>query len=574
MGVYKKIKKRLLSASTATTAAGGVLCMVVFGASIIFTNPSLAQNIAKILSDGNQVTRTYNGQSSVILNIIPSQLGVQVAKIAVAPRHICVLLTNSKVYCAGSNAAGQIGQTNYSSNFSKPIDISPYPNNETVADVAVGFDDGANTNNEQTCVLTNSYRIYCTGNNSKGNFGNSANLTQNGLFVPTSGNSAFGGTSPKTAKASPTFVNGSYNQNMCTIADDDYAWCAGLNDVGQLGDGSSTDRNTPQRFDGMPTVNGNQQKALKVIQVPSDSWVTNNTICVLTDAGRVYCHGSNARGQVGVGNTSTPLNSSTPTQAYTAGAAGSAGQIVDFGAGHRKTCALYASGALYCAGAVPYYVAFQEVTTPERFGGTASPKQFTNFSMGPTSICAVEAVTKDVYCVSDNAYGQLGTNNTTANRNIAAPTKIAGVGSYNPTDTTLKLANVYVGDAKICLHYNVAGAEDTTGFMTCAGRNNNGQLGIGNTTDKRVFGGTNGAYIMPSGVFVKKAFVNQGNGLVNGTRDANITEADTSGAFNQTCVLGTDGNAYCAGYNANGQLGNLTTSNQPTPVKFILPSNP
>jgi alpha-tubulin suppressor-like RCC1 family protein len=77
----------------------------------------------------------------------------------------------------------------------------------------------------------------------------------------------------------------------------------------------------------------------------------------------------------------------------------------------------------------------------------------------------------------------------------------------------------------------------------CWGRNNQGQLGNGTTSDSSV----------PVAVSM--------SGLLSGKTIKSI-----SAGHAYTCVIASDNNAYCWGYNGDGQLGNNSTVNSTQPV--------
>ncbi|EDK72869.1 regulator of chromosome condensation RCC1 [candidate division TM7 genomosp. GTL1] len=94
---------------------------------------------------------------------------------------------------------------------------------------------------------------------------------------------------------------------------------------------------------------------------------------------------------------------------------------------------------------------------------------------------------------------------------------------------------------------------DTMGFMLGLdgqvygmGSNGSGRLGDGTTTNRNV----PTRFKLPAGLFAKKV----------------------SAAYHFTAVLASDGQVYMAGDNVSGQLGDGTTADRSTPVKFQLPA--
>src|SRR5262249_48794973 len=83
-------------------------------------------------------------------------------------------------------------------------------------------------------------------------------------------------------------------------------------------------------------------------------------------------------------------------------------------------------------------------------------------------------------------------------------------------------------------------ARKSDGTVWCWGRNAEGQLGIGNLTQK-----TTPVQVTSLGTSASQI---------------------SSGIFH-TCARKTDGTAWCWGYNANGQLGDGTMANRTAPVQ-------
>jgi hypothetical protein len=108
-------------------------------------------------------------------------------------------------------------------------------------------------------------------------------------------------------------------------------YCWGANSVGQIGDGSTTDRLIPTAV----TMPG----GATVAAITGGSGHT----CAITSTGITYCWGANDKGQIGIGtatNSTTPVVVTMPT--------GVTFTAID--AGTMDVCAINSAGAAYCWG--------------------------------------------------------------------------------------------------------------------------------------------------------------------------------------------------------------------------------
>ena len=291
-----------------------------------------------------------------------------------------------------------------------------------------------------------------------------------------------------------------------------YAW--GLNNDGQLGNGTTTNSSTPVHVL-LPTG----------ITATAISAGMNHSLAIGSD-GNIYAWGYNGFGQLGNGTTTTssiPVLASLP-----AGVSATA-----ISAGTYFSLALGSNGQVY---------AFGEGTNGALGDGGVANKKTPNpvsLPAGVTALAISAGMRTGIVIGSDgnayawgaNAFGQIG--NGTA------------VDSSTPVKVSLPAGVQPLLVAEGAAHTLILGSD---GNLYATGDNEDGQLGNGTTTNKKAPVKVS----LPAGV---------------------SATAIAAGEFH-SLALGSNGNLYAWGYNGNGQLGNGTTTNSPTPVEVNLPSAP
>jgi alpha-tubulin suppressor-like RCC1 family protein len=234
--------------------------------------------------------------------------------------------------------------------------------------------------------------------------------------------------------------------HTCALTTGGRVKCWGWNRNGQLGDGTTTDRHTPMNVDGLT----HDVAAITVGLLHT---------CAVTAAHAVKCWGYNGDGQLGDG---TPLDRHTPVfvDGLTHG-------VAAVSAGWYHTCALTQAGGVKCWG---NNAAGQlgDGTTTERH----TPVFVDGLRRGVIAIaaggyytCALTGA-GGVKCWGDNKYGQLGDGTTTERH---TPDFVDGL--------THRVSEIAAGPFSACAMTNA-------GRVKCWGYNGNGQLGDGTTTDR------------------------------------------------------------------------------------------
>ena len=120
----------------------------------------------------------------------------------------------------------------------------------------------------------------------------------------------------------------------CAITEDRDLWCWGLNDVGQLGDGTTTSTTVPKKVEGIADV--------------AQVGVSGTFVCARTQAGDVYCWGENRRGRVRPYSDPQGFYSAVDRPALANPE--KLRDVVDLSVGYLHSCAARADGAVYCWG--------------------------------------------------------------------------------------------------------------------------------------------------------------------------------------------------------------------------------
>ena len=336
--------------------------------------------------------------------------------------HTCAVTTSGGVKCWGNNVNGELGNGT-AGHSDAAVDVTGMTSG--VAAISAG--------QFHTCALTTAGGVACWGFNTDGQLGDG---TSNVRDTPTD---VSGLTSGVAAVSAGQF-------HTCAVTTGGGIKCWGNNGAGQIGDGTTIERDTPVDVSGLTSG---------VAEVAGGGYHT----CAVTTGGGIKCWGDNETGALGDG---TIVERHTPVDV-----SGLTSGVAAVSAGAFDTCAITTAGGVKCWGENVYGQLGDGTTlerhTPVDVSGLTTG--VAEISAGPTHTCALTTA-GGVKCWGNNGYGQLGDGTTTERH---APVDVSGLTS---------------GVVEISAHYNHTCALTTTGGVKCWGWNADGELGDGTTAER------------------------------------------------------------------------------------------
>jgi alpha-tubulin suppressor-like RCC1 family protein len=376
------------AASTAISAISGSAVSVAGG-----LGHSCAAGTSGIQCWGSNNTGQI-GDNSLIRRIQPSavmHITFGTTIVTAGAQHTCAVVDGA-AKCWGGNLAGQLGNAPPNDD-TRIVPDSLIPAQVTNLESSV---QAIAAGESHSCAVVNG-AAKCWGLNSFGQVGDSS--MQLNRRSPRQVSNLGSGVQAITAGGahSCAIVNGA-------------AKCWGLNNDGQLGDGSNTTINAP-----VPVTNlGSGVVAIAAGQ---------NHTCALV-SGIVWCWGSNASGQLGV----TGPSSNFPVQVNGLGTG-----VRAIATGQNHTCAITASGAAMCWGSNANGQLGNGSTDPNAPfpPDSSSPVQVTGLTSDVQTIatgylhsCAMTS--SAVWCWGSNGSAQLALDPNSGSR-FAAPRRLDGI---------------------------------------------------------------------------------------------------------------------------------------------------
>jgi hypothetical protein len=212
--------------------------------------------------DGTVWCWGYNGYGEVSIQpalerLVPSPVAVtnlsNVRAISVGDYATCALRSDTTVWCWGSNHDGELGDAFASEERSTPGQVPGLIGIE-----ALSMGSGS------VCAVGSKHTAWCWGWNAYGQLGDGTTQAQ---LTPVAVSNL----------TDIRVISQGSGQHTCAVRSDGTVWCWGSNYEGQLGDGTKTDRSTPQQVPDLNNV--------------TDISVGWGRACIIRSDSTVWCWG-------------------------------------------------------------------------------------------------------------------------------------------------------------------------------------------------------------------------------------------------------------------------------------------
>lgn len=360
------------------------------------------------------------GAALLLALAMPLRAGATTAQqVSTGQNHSCALTDTGAVLCWGSNFEGRLGDGS-GMDSAVPTPVSALGSGVLTLGAGVAH----------SCAVDAGGGAWCWGRGGGGQLGDGSTSDSD---VPVAVSGLPGGL---------TAVSAGY-AHSCGLTALGGVLCWGLNDDGELGDGTNSDSSTPVAVTGL---------ASGVAEIS----VGDQHSCALTDTGAMLCWGSDLSGQLGNGAGG---DSNVPVAVSGLGSG-----VEAIAAGGTFSCAVLSGGEVRCWGSNAYgqlgdgVIASSDV--PVTVSGVSSSA--TSIATGYGFACA-GATSGGVQCWGRGDQGQLGDGNGT---DSSSPVAVSGL--------TAGIRSLSANGFHAC-------AATTAGALRCWGSNDLGQLGDGST---------------------------------------------------------------------------------------------
>ena len=267
---------------------------------------------------------------------------VDVGESSIGLTHVCALSSAGAVDCWGDDGDGQLGNGTVAG-----LEVCEDGDAEcSYTPLAViGLSSGVaaiTSGGGDTCALTSAGAVYCWGGNEDGELGDGTSTgPQPCEYGPCSYTPvAVSGLSSGVTAITSGGGSGDSGFHTCALTSAGAVYCWGDNSYGELGDGTTTDSDTPVAVSGL--------SGAATAIAAGDGYT-----CAVMRAGGVECWGDDGAGQLGNGTSPglEPCKDTNVECIYTPVAvSGLSSRVTAVTAGGAHTCALLTDGAAECWG--------------------------------------------------------------------------------------------------------------------------------------------------------------------------------------------------------------------------------